>query len=248
MLLPGYTSGMGTLRLTQRRVVAELMDAPNLDPAAHRSALAGLARINRISGAVGKIAGAVWRMAQREKLSHVSLLDIACGGGDVPVGVAAALRRRGVTVNLVLMDKSQTALTQASARAKSANLTCETFCGDVRDGLPKIQIDVVTNSLFLHHLSEDEVVAALMKMKQQARRMVVISDLRRTKFGWLAAWIGCHALSRSAMVHHDGPASVEAAWTPAELAAMAHRAGMESIALRNCWPWRMLLAWERRHA
>lgn len=239
---------MGTLRLSQRRVVAELMDAPDLEEMAHRRALAGLARINRVSRAVSAMGRVILRKVRAENLTRLRLLDVACGGGDVPVGVAMELMGAGVKVELTLVDKSATALSQAMERAKSCGVPCEIVRGDVLAGLPKREFDVVTNSLFLHHLSREETVEALALMKAHAGRMVVVSDLRRSRMGWIAAWIGCHVLSRSEMVHHDGPASVAAAWTKREMIAMAGEAGMSAAKIENCWPWRMLLTWERPHA
>ena len=69
--------------------------------------------------------------------------------------------------------------------------------------------DVVTNSLFLHHLPDSAAVMRLLAgMRQVAGRLMVISDLRRCRAGFAAAWLGCRVLSRSRVVHHDGPVSV----------------------------------------
>jgi 2-polyprenyl-3-methyl-5-hydroxy-6-metoxy-1,4-benzoquinol methylase len=224
------------------------MDAPELEEAAHRRALAGLARINRVSRAAGVMGRVILWKCRAEKLEKIRMLDVACGGGDVPAGAAMELSRAGVKVELTLMDKSSTALSQAAERARAAGVSCETVRGDALAGLPKSDFDFVANSLFLHHLSREETVAMLALMKAHAGRMVVVSDLRRSRMGWIAAWVGCHLLSRSQMVHHDGPASVAAAWTKREMSEMAREAGMENARIENRWPWRMLLMWERPHA
>ena len=81
----------------------------------------------------------------------------------------------------------------------------------------------------------------------RAARLLVVSDLRRSAAGYAVAWTTCRLLSRSPVVHFDGPVSVLAAWTPKELAALARDAGLAAdgrLSLRHCWPWRMLLTWE----
>ncbi len=109
--------------------------------------------------------------------------------------------------------------------------------------------DVVTNSLFLHHIREPEqVVALLRRMAEIAGRMVVISDLVRSRIGLFGAWAGCRLLSRSKIVHHDGPASVRAAWTLQEIADFAAQAGMTGARIHRAKPWRMLLVWEKPEA
>jgi 2-polyprenyl-3-methyl-5-hydroxy-6-metoxy-1,4-benzoquinol methylase len=113
--------------------------------------------------------------------------------------------------------------------------------------LPPDGFDLVTNSLFLHHLERPEAVRVLENMHGAVRGggLVAISDLRRSAAGWLIAWAGCRALSRSKVVHFDGPVSVRAAWTVAELQGMAREAGMAGVRVERAWPWRMMLVWER---
>jgi 2-polyprenyl-3-methyl-5-hydroxy-6-metoxy-1,4-benzoquinol methylase len=232
----------------RRRLIGELMDSPTLDPAAHQRALEGLRRINRASGTVERMAAPIIAWAKRRHLTTLTILDIACGGGDVPVGVASLAKREGVSVQLTLSDRSPLAVREAAAAAQNAGIDHDTHIDDaVAHAYPQTY-DLVTNSLFLHHLTEPEVVAVLTHMKQSARRAVFVSDLRRSVIGYLIAWVGCRLLSDSPIVHYDGPVSVRAAWTVEELATMARQAGMDGVRVAHAWPWRMLLVWERPHA
>ncbi len=79
--------------------------------------------------------------------------------------------------------------------------------------------DVVTCSLFLHHLDEAGAVALLSKMANAAGRLVLVNDLVRGRIGYVLAWVGCHLLSRSPIVRHDGPVSVAGAYTIPEVSA-----------------------------
>jgi len=245
-----YHGGMA-LSLDQRQV-PELMDAPGLDATAHDAALAGLRRLNRASRAAATMARQLQRFVYQTGLTRVTMLDVACGGGDVPVEIARQLHAAGVTVELTLMDRSATALALAQHAADAAQLKAETVQGAAPYGLPTgpsgagSGFDVVTNSLFLHHLKRDEVVATLREMggKVRAGGCLIISDLRRSRAGYVLAWVMCRLLSRSRIVHYDGPVSVRAAWTVAEMQAMAAEAGLTATTVQPCWPWRMLLVWE----
>jgi 2-polyprenyl-3-methyl-5-hydroxy-6-metoxy-1,4-benzoquinol methylase len=232
--------------ISNRRVfVGEIMDSPTIDATDHLRALAGLRRINEVSGAADEIGRPIINLVQRAKLKRISLLDIACGGGDVPLAMARSLQHKGIEVELNLLDRSGTALAQAASVAQAAGIACKTFESDALDCSRMEKVDVVTNSLFLHHLrAPEEVTDVLRNMRTIARRMVVISDLRRSTAGYLGAWVGCRLLSRSQIVHHDGPASARAAWTVGELKAMAEKAGMQGVTVQKCFPWRMLLVWE----
>jgi 2-polyprenyl-3-methyl-5-hydroxy-6-metoxy-1,4-benzoquinol methylase len=231
--------------LLEQRQVAEWMDAPGLDAGAHAAALAGLRRLNKASGAAEKMAREVIGWAREAGVKHLRMLDVACGGGDVPVEVARWLGDAGVTVALTLLDKSGTALALAGRAARRAEVAVRTVEGAAPDGLPEGEFEVVTSSLFLHHLGRGDVVATLREMGRRTSDggCVVVSDLRRSWVGYAVAWVMCRVLSRSAMVHHDGPVSVRAAWTAAEMRAMAAEAGLAGATVRLCWPWRMLVVW-----
>ncbi len=232
--------------LNRRRVSGEIMDGPGLDPAAHQAALAGLRRINRTSGTAAHLLAPLLKLAREEGLDHLTLLDVACGGGDVPIELAQRAHRAGVMVELILMDRSEAAVRMALEAARQAGVRCRGIVADVTDG-PVVAgggVDVVTNSLFLHHLADEEAVSAVLgRLDRMAGRGVLISDLQRSRPGWVAAWVGCRLLSRSPIVHHDGPASVRAAWTIREMRALAGRAGLGGAHIQRCHPLRMLITW-----
>jgi len=228
----------------QRRLTAELMDAPDLNPTAHHRALAGLARINRISGTARALARPILALARRHALTHLTLLDVACGGGDVPLALAGILQHRGITPALTLVDCSPTAL--ATARAHAGNIPVTCLLGQAPDALPPGPFDVVINSLFLHHLSTMAATQTLAALYSRAARLLLVSDLRRSSLGWALAWAGCRLLSRSPIVHFDGPTSVAAAYSQAELADMAAHAGISHATIGRSFPFRMLLTAPRR--
>lgn len=228
----------------QRLRQPEQMDTPDLPPDEHMEALRGLERINEASAAVRATVRPILTRARERGWSRLELLDVACGGGEVPVGVAVAARSWGIEIELTLVDQSRTALAAAGQHAAGAGVVAHTQNASVLEGdLP--QADVVTCSLFLHHLDHEDVVGVLRRLKAAARRLVVVTDLRRSRLGWVVAWVGCRVLSRSRIVRFDGPVSVRAAWTAEELVAMAREAGLESAEVRAVWPWRMQLTWAR---
>jgi 2-polyprenyl-3-methyl-5-hydroxy-6-metoxy-1,4-benzoquinol methylase len=229
----------------RRLVIDEIMDSPDVGEARHLQALAGLRRINRFSRTSRQIALPIVQLARRAHLHQLSIMDVACGGGDVPIGVALELKRQNIQVDLTLVDRSATAVRQAASAAKAAGISVQAIESDLLAAPSLPSVDIVTNSLFLHHLKEPEQVVGLLRaMRGLARRMVVISDLVRSRRGYAAAWIGCRLLSCSEIVHHDGPASVRAAWTIGELADYASNAGMDKVRVHRGWPCRMMLIWE----
>jgi len=69
--------------------------------------------------------------------------------------------------------------------------------------------------------------------------------LVRTRFGYALAWAGGRLLTRSPIVHTDGPLSVRAAFTLDEFGTLAERAGLRGATFRRHWPQRFLFAWRK---
>jgi 2-polyprenyl-3-methyl-5-hydroxy-6-metoxy-1,4-benzoquinol methylase len=158
-------------------------------------------------------------------------------------------RRAGIEIDLTLLDRSATALRYAAAKADRAGINHQCIESDCVTQRHALRFDVVTNSLFLHHLPDPETVIGFLRhMRETAKRMAVVNDLRRCRDGWIGAWIGSRILSRSGIVHHDAPASARAAWTREELAGFAAEAHLNGAKIERRWPWRMLLIWEAREA
>lgn len=226
--------------LHTRERIPELMDDPAIDPVEHRRALVGLARLNRVSDSSGVLWPAVAKLA-RELGRPLRLLDVATGSGDVPRKLLTRAGRAGVTLEVSGCDLSPTAIAEAQREPSAARF----FVHDaLHDRLPG-GFDVVTCSLFLHHLAEDEAVALLANMEGAARHAVLVNDLSRSRFNYCAVWAACRLLSRSPVVRFDGPASVRSAFTPAEALALAERAGLSGATVRRRFPCRFLLLWAR---
>ncbi len=221
----------------------ELMDDPQLAEAPHRLALTGLSRVNWISRTVPLL----WRAIRRHVApdNRLRVLDVGCGGGDVLGGLARCANREGFDFHGTGYDISPTAVKHATATAVVGNgVQLEFHQLDCLTGPLPGDFDVGICSLFLHHLEQDEVVSLLRKLADVSRA-VVVDDLIRSRASYALTWLGTRMLTRSHIVHTDGPLSVRAAFTVAEVQQLAHRAGLGNAAITRHWPFRFLLEWSR---
>ncbi len=115
----------------------------------------------------------------------------------------------------------------------------------LRQALPT-GYDIITSSLFLHHLETPQAIDLLQRMGQAAGTMVLINDLIRSRLGYVLALIGTRVFSRSPIVHVDGPLSVRAAFTVCEARQLAEQAGLQGASIGWRWPFRFLLEWRRQ--
>ena len=240
------------MSLAKRHLVPELMDDPTLDEAEHRRALAGLRRINFWSGTSRRLAKTILRSLPHAR--NLQILDVGSGGGDVAAGVFQKLIASGRTVALYGWDFSETATQTSNAahRRQSGESTIEFI---TQNAFATLQdnaqtFDVVYCSLFLHHFSDAQAVQLIELMALRTRGVLIVDDLCRSTLGYWLAKFGCQVLSRSPVVHFDGPQSVRAAFTAEEAAAMSKAAHLDHASLTMHWPQRFQLLWhaDRRMA
>jgi 2-polyprenyl-3-methyl-5-hydroxy-6-metoxy-1,4-benzoquinol methylase len=229
----------------QRHREPEIMDDPQLDEARHHDALRGLERINRWSGSARILWPPICALARVIAPQAVRVLDLATGGGDVPCALWKKAQRAGLNVHVAGCDLSDRAVAYALERARRLGASAHFFQLDALNGEIPGDYDVLTTSLFLHHLQEDQAISLLRRMAEAARRLVLVNDLRRSFPGYLFAYVGTRLLSRSHVVHVDGPLSVRAAFTMAEARQLAERAGLAGAKVSWRVPFRFLLFWRK---
>lgn len=230
--------------LAMRVVAPELMDQMDLGEEAHRRALAGLARLNWWSAASRPYRKAVRQLA-RVVSRPLTVLDVATGAGDVPVSLAAWARRTGIELEVAACDRSRRAVSWARHRGDSAGISLDVFAHDVVCQDFESRYDVVICSLFLHHLSGYQARQVLARLGRAARRLLIVSDLRRSPASLALAAAASRLLTTSEVVHVDAVLSARAAFTTDEAARLAAEAGLDGVRIRRCWPQRFTLTWWR---
>lgn len=229
----------------RRRFQPEVMDEPGLDAGAHALALRGLERINFLSRSAAILWPPIRALAERNGLRRLRVLDVASGAGDLPIRLWRRAQRTGLDLQIEGCDRSPEAIAYARKRASEQQVPVGFFECDALGSGPPAGYDVVTCSLFLHHLSEQDAVLLLRRLGMAAGHLLLINDLVRSALGFVLAYAGTRLLSRSSVVHVDGPRSVENAFTVEEARALAERAGLAGAVVVRRWPCRFLLSWPR---
>src|SRR5213594_1568777 len=163
-----------------------------------------------------------------------ALVAVDVGGGHAAFGVRlvdwARGARRAIRVVVVDRDVETLALARRACAAypEISLVVADATALPLREGAA----DVVTSALTLHHLEPDAAVASLREMAAAARRAVIVNDLLRTRLALGLVWLAtrllrCHPISR-----HDGLLSVRRAYSAAQLAALAQKAGITTLRVR----------------
>lgn len=207
----------------------ELLDRPGVPRTELAENLADIARLNRLGATRALLAHLAPFFARHRGPAPLRVLDLGTGGGDVPAAVVRWARARGRRVSVLALDLQPEVLACAGAAARDLP-EVRLVAGDAlqppvrRDG-----VDVALCSLTLHHLPEAAVVRLLRLMADVARLGFVVSDLRRSRLAYAAAWLTTRLISKSRLTRHDGPLSVLRAYTREELTRLAGAAGLPGV-------------------
>lgn len=228
----------------KREILPEAMDDPDLDPLVHARALAGLARINRMT----RVADQMYlRLRRLSALSPrpLRVLDIATGSGDLPIRWLRRARQDGFPLLVTGVDISPQAITVAANRANEYSVDADWLAANVLEDTLPCDFDVVTCSLFFHHLQDDDVLGLLRVMRDATERgglirRLLICDLHRSAINWWLVKLGAHLLSRSPIVHLDSGLSVRAAMTRQEFAQAVEAALDIRVNVHSLFPCRFI--------
>ncbi|PYX88716.1 MAG: hypothetical protein DMG68_07640 [Acidobacteria bacterium] len=196
--------------MMKRRPIAELLDTDSGTPEQIAASLSDLQRINRWFGGISTARALVERVAERTRSSRLSLLEIASGAGYVPRTVHERLRKGGIELDVTLLDRSSSHLDHF-ARSVAGDVLALPF----RDE----SFDLVSSTLFIHHLPPEQVVRSVREALRVCRKAVLINDVTRSRLHLWMVYAGL-PLFRSRITWHDAPASVIQAYTSEEMRAM----------------------------
>lgn len=194
----------------KRRPIAELLDTDSGMPDEISASLADLKHINSWFGGISTTQALVRRVAQQSGSRRFTLLEVASGSGYVPRLVRERASKTGIELDVTLLDRWSSHLDH-NARSVAGDALALPF----RDQ----SFDLVSSTLFIHHLPPDQVVRSVEEALRVCRKAVLINDLQRSRLHLWMVYAGL-PLFRSRLTWHDAPASVIQAYTRAEIQEM----------------------------
>jgi hypothetical protein len=200
----------------------ELLDAPVAD----RVALAENLRDLRLTSAALRVGPLVLRALRllrgRSSSQRLTILDVATGGADLPRYLEQYYGRAQQTPLIIGSDRSRQILELIPMqRTAIQRVQHDALALPVADG----GVEVVLCTMALHHFEPPQAIALLRELARAARLAAIVLDLRRC---W-PAYLGARALACGAwhtMARHDGPLSVQRAYTLDEARALLKQAGV----------------------
>ena len=191
-----------------RRVnTPEILDSDSCPPEEVAASLRDMSRINRWFGGVATTRKLIERVASATGMKRFSVLEVAAGFGEIPKIASQQLARKGITLDLTYVDRAQSHLLPAD-RSVAADALALPF--------PDDSFDLVSSSLFAHHLEPDELARFGREALRVSRCAVLINDLIRSPIHLALVYAGVPLL-HSYVSRVDGVASVRKAYVPEEI-------------------------------
>lgn len=189
--------------------------------------------INRYLGDARALRKSLFKEIEEAGLREFSLLDVACGSGELLQQTADFARRTGRKARLTGIDLHELSFENAKKDLDITYVRGDAFHLPFADG----SFDYAISSLFFHHLTDDQIPLALAEMSRIACRGVFVIDLERRRLAYHLYKLFCFAFRISPLVTQDGSLSVRKGFRKGELAGMSPT----GVCLRS-FPFRLVLS------
>lgn len=170
--------------------------------------------------------------------SVIYIADVGCGSGAMLRRTRFLLEKQNRRATLTGIDANPNVLAYAVSHTPSAFDIGYEAVNILSDTFRNRRFDIVTGTLFFHHLNDAELVAFLKDMKARVSIGMVINDIHRHWFAYYAIKVLTHLFSRSSMVQHDAAVSVLRAFRKHELRAIFRNAGIGHYTIKWRWAFR----------
>jgi SAM-dependent methyltransferase len=224
----------------QRISQAEILDSDACPPVEAEASLRDLCRINRWFGGVATTRDMIERVAYATGKKSFSVLEVAAGFGEVSKAAGRQLAGRGITLDVTDLDRVRTHLLRGNRAVVSDALALP---------FPGCSFDLVSCSLFAHHLEPADLARFAAEALRVARCAVLINDLVRHPLHLALVYAG-FPLMRSYVSRVDGLASVRRAYVPDEMRGIVASVAKPTprVEISRHFLFRMgVIAWKERN-
>lgn len=228
------------MSLRSRTYEKEILDSVDIDQAELNRNLFELHVINKFLGGYKASIRGLQQLLNNGNPVR-TLLDIGFGGGDSILELSEYSNRNNISFFIHGVDYKWDCVLYAKNRLQGLTNKKLHYC-DYRSLSAEFlnSIDVIHCSLFLHHLTNEE-ITELLCLAREHNCMVVINDLHRNWFAYHSIKLLTFLFSRSRLVKNDAPLSVKRGFRKSELIELLKNAGFKKFKVQWSWAFRYVV-------
>jgi ubiquinone/menaquinone biosynthesis C-methylase UbiE len=225
------TSGNGLARflpLSQRTHPHEILDEGDHPEHELFGTFEDMRRVNQLLGGTRITLNGLQRLlGSFHNGAKLRILDIGTGHADIPRSVQQWTCERGYSTWLAGIDVDFSTLRTASELSGNRNVN---FAQADILHLPFVDnaFDITMSSMTLHHLEDEDAIAALQEMARISRVGIIVNDLKRTVHGYAVAWLLGRIATSNRLTRHDAHRSIQRGRNEDELEELALSAGLNA--------------------
>ncbi|MBL7766049.1 MAG: methyltransferase domain-containing protein [Chitinophagaceae bacterium] len=191
------------LNYPQRSLKTELLDRDDIPFADIRQNMKELNVINTLLGGHRISLSGLKALMKKDQPLHI--VEMGCGGGDNLRALQSYLKKNNIPHQLTGIDIKASCIEYA----KTVNSDIQFICSDYRSVVFEKQPDIIFNSLFCHHFSQEQLVGMMQWMSEHSKLGFFINDLQRNRIAHASIRLLTKLFSQSYLVKHDAPLSVQ---------------------------------------
>lgn len=226
--------------LRVRSYEKEYLDASNIETKALYRNLIELDIINKwLGGYKASLKG--FTDILKFKKNVLKILDIGFGGGDSIKQLSLYAGKLNKKVFFYGVDLKLDCVKYAENNLDTIH-NKQLICDDYRNISKELlnKIDIIHCSLFLHHLTDDEIID-LFKFCKTNNCIILVNDLHRHWFAYYMIRLMTVIFSKSYLVKNDAPLSVKRGFKKTELISLVKDAGFIDYEIKWTWAFRYRL-------
>ena len=218
----------------------EIMDDFTLEGAHLRSNLDILASINKwLGGNRITLQGVQKLLKNSPKNRKYVIIDMGCGNGDMLRRISKLGRRLGLNLDLIGIDANLDTISYAQELSATYPDISYVQMNIFSEEFNAMDYDIALSTLFLHHLSDVEIIDKLNLLKESARVGIIVNDLERNGLAYFLFGIISFFINNK-IVRNDGLVSIRRGFRKQELLAFSKELKLES---EVCWKWAFRYQW-----
>lgn len=225
-------------RFAERYSGSELIDSPGIPFSDWEICLKELNTVNTLLGGHAiTIAGVKKLISDRSEV--ITIAEIGSGGGDNLKAINKwnnknSFKYIGIDINKACTDYAE----KNCCGLANAQFICSDYQQlNLNGHLP----DIIFNSLFCHHFTDEQLVEMLTWLRNNSRVGFFINDLHRHPVAYYSIKLLTKIFSHSYLVRNDGPISVMRGFRKAEWKNLLKKAGIKNYTVSWRWAFRYLI-------
>lgn len=177
-----------------------------------------IASINKKLGGNNVILNGLNQLIQQK--NSITIVDIGCGSGDLCRVMASYLDEKKISYQIIGIDMNPNIIEYAKKMTTNSFIRYE-IENAFSSHISKYKPDIITASLFLHHMSDNDIRTLVKNWVENVTVGVLINDLHRSRLSLIGFKLISFIFRLSEMSKHDGLISIKKGFRKKELLNLA---------------------------